>query len=270
MDTGSAIVTSVETIAAAWGGKELIGKVLGPTAEYLGDGIKSFTEKRVQNVKSIFENASKKIKSDDPTVAVPPRVLQGVLNEGSYVDDFLFTEYFGGVLASSKSGISRDDRAASLNSLLGRMSTYQLRLHYIAYHLFVKLNRGRQLNPGIDVDRNKMSIFIPASTLISSMDFDENEVRRYAIIVSHSLHGLVKESLLLDDFLSGEAHFLTHRDGRIQTGGVIITPGSLGFELFCAAYGDLDVLYTEYLDKDFDLDPHITLPEGAFLISTSI
>ncbi len=39
--------------------KDLLIKVLGPTADYLGDSIKSFTKKRVQNTKRIFKRAAK-------------------------------------------------------------------------------------------------------------------------------------------------------------------------------------------------------------------
>ncbi len=93
--------------------KELILKILGPTADYIGDGLRSWTEKRVENVKNIFDIAGEKLgnKIEEPG-SVAPKVLRLVLNEGSFCDDELTKEYFGGVLASSRTPLARDDRGS--------------------------------------------------------------------------------------------------------------------------------------------------------------
>lgn len=65
--------------------------------------------------------------------AVPPLVMRDVLDDGSYRDDELTASYYGGILASSRSGISRDDRGAAFTALVGRLTTYQLRAHNILY-----------------------------------------------------------------------------------------------------------------------------------------
>ena len=44
-------------LAAAIGGKDLLVKVFGPTAEYIGGELAEFTERRVKNVKAIIEAA---------------------------------------------------------------------------------------------------------------------------------------------------------------------------------------------------------------------
>lgn len=76
-------------------------------------------------------NAVEKSGEMDETEAVPPKVLRDILNEASFNDDQVSVEYFGGVLASSKSGIARDDRASTITATLSRMSTYQIRCHYV-------------------------------------------------------------------------------------------------------------------------------------------
>ncbi|NGX41621.1 MAG: hypothetical protein KR126chlam4_01464 [Candidatus Anoxychlamydiales bacterium] len=93
------------TIALAICSKNpLVIKVLGPTADYIGEGIKSLAEKQVKNVKRIFRRTSEKLDNHGtPTGAVPPRILKQTLEEGGYVDDELTAEYYSGVLASSKS-----------------------------------------------------------------------------------------------------------------------------------------------------------------------
>ena len=124
--------TGLAALGIALGGKDLVVKLLGPTAEYLGNGMKGFAERRVENVGKIFSNASKKLGSKlEDTGGVPPKVLKGIVEDGSFADDFLAVDYFGGVLASSRTGISRDDRGAYFNSLISRLSTYQLRAHYM-------------------------------------------------------------------------------------------------------------------------------------------
>lgn len=75
MDIG----TGLTILGTALGGKDIIIKMLGPTAEYLGEGFKDYTQKRIVNVKNIFSNASKKLghKLDDEQGAVPPKSFEG-------------------------------------------------------------------------------------------------------------------------------------------------------------------------------------------------
>src|SRR6266567_7917518 len=118
--------TGLTILGTAVGSAKIVEKLLGPTAEYLGDGLKSWTEKRVENTKRIFQHATKLLGDRIETAGgVPPKVLKGILDEGSFCDDELSAEYFGGVLASSRSGVSRDDRGAAFIALLGRLTTYE-------------------------------------------------------------------------------------------------------------------------------------------------
>jgi hypothetical protein len=87
---------------------------------------------------------------------VPSKVLKGILEEGAWCEEELQVEYFGGVLASSRSGISRDDRGATFNSIISRLSTYQLRTHYLFYHSTKKHFDGQLMNIGSSSDRTKM------------------------------------------------------------------------------------------------------------------
>lgn len=85
---------------AAYLGKDGLQKLLGPTADYLGAGLKDFTQKRVEAIGRIFASAQSKLgdKAEKPG-EVPPKVLKSVINEGSYASDPLAVEYFGGILA---------------------------------------------------------------------------------------------------------------------------------------------------------------------------
>ena len=42
-------------------GKDVVNKILGPTAEYLGQQLKEYAQKRLENTSEIFSNAEKKL-----------------------------------------------------------------------------------------------------------------------------------------------------------------------------------------------------------------
>jgi len=78
---------------------KVIEKILGSSADYIGGGVQNWTNQRVKNVGTIFENAERIFadKIDTPGT-VPPKVLKGILDDSSFCDDELGAEYFGGVL----------------------------------------------------------------------------------------------------------------------------------------------------------------------------
>ena len=168
----------------------LVIKVLGPTADYIGDGLKSFTEKRVQNLKRIFTRSSEKMdKQRILTGSVPPRVLKNILDEGSYVDNELAAEYFSGALAASQSNRSRDDRALTILKLLSSMSNYEIRLHYILYSAFRETFLNSDKFNVTDVNQSiKCELFFPISQFIGSFVLEQGE--DINTILEHALPGL--------------------------------------------------------------------------------
>jgi len=88
---------------AAYLGKDGIQKLLGPTADYLGQGLRDFTQKRAQTIGQIFQKAESKLgtKLDTPG-EVPPKVLKAVLDEGSF---FTLDDTHTVVFLTTKEGI---------------------------------------------------------------------------------------------------------------------------------------------------------------------
>src|ERR1700761_7877688 len=124
--------TGLTVLGSAIGGKKIAEKILGPTADYIGEQLKEWTKKRVENTAKIFQNAEKKLGDKiNESGQVSPKVLKGILEDGAWCEEELQVDYFGGVLASSRSGITRDDRGAYFTSLISRLTTYQLRTHYL-------------------------------------------------------------------------------------------------------------------------------------------
>ena len=128
--------TGLAILGSAIGGAKVAEKILGPTSEYIGEQLREWTEKKVKNTANIFKNAEKKLGDKiNETGKVSPKVLKGILDDGAWCEEELQVEYFGGVLASSRTGVSRDDRGAYFVSLISRLSSYQLRTHFLLYQI---------------------------------------------------------------------------------------------------------------------------------------
>ena len=262
MDTG----TGLTILGSAVGSAKVVEKILGPTADYLGDEIKTWTEKGFRNIANIFASAEKKLGEgiEDPG-SVSPRVLKGILAEGYFCDSHIGSEYFGGVLASSRTLISRDDRGCALIALLSRLSSYQLRTHYIFYSAAKKLIEGREYNIGLEEVRRELQIFIPWREFVSAMNYSADENK--TLILRHAMDGLAKESLIgdHDTWAYGTADFLNARfSTNINATGIVFTISALGVELYQWAHGYSDRKIIDFGDKDFDslYDSNIQTPES--------
>lgn len=263
------------------GSAKLLEKLLGPTAEYIGTGVKTWTENRVVNVSRIFDIAAKKLGGKlDESGSVPPRVLRGILDDGSYCDDLLSAEYFGGVLASSRSGRLRDDRGASYIALLARLSSYQIRAHYCFYHLFKRLFDGIQIEDetlGTKAGRGSLETIIPLLDYFSFMGFDVEEEQLN--LIPHIISGLVKELLIAERFETGAGLLLGERsvDSYFEDDGtetfidsivapeLAVQPTVSGIELFLWAHGMPNTHPLAFFDRSiqFELNDDVELPSGA-------
>lgn len=264
MDPG----TGLTVLGTAMGGAKLVEKLLGPTADYVGVGLKNWSEKRVHNAQRIFEKATEKLgdKINEPG-SVPPRVLKEVLDEGSYCDDELTTEYFGGVLASSRTGISRDDRAASYLKLTSELSAYQIRLHYISYLTWRTLFSGSNLRPTFDEDLSKMWLFLPGSFLAAAMEFVQGEPA--GDIMMESASGLKRLDLINFAHWGGPEHVnpLNKKRGwcEVSEYGFCVEATQFGIDYWLWAVGLGGTSRARFLDPTLALPklPNIAIPQGA-------
>lgn len=238
--------TGLTILGTAIGSAKILEKLLGPTADYLGGKVKDYSEKGLNNLGNIFKSATQKLGSQiDQPGQVPAKVLKEILYEGYYCEDHLATEYFGGVLASSRSKISRDDRGATFTKLIGRLSSYQLRAHYILYTMLKKEYNGQD----IDIDSHnavKKHFIFPRETFLVAMDFQADEP--LDAIISHIFLGLAREGLIGNDWVLAD----TKSVGRFinikgDKGIMGFFPEGLGFELYLWAHGlgnkDLNSFY---------------------------
>jgi len=235
---------------AAYLGKDGLKKLLGPTADYLGGGLRDFTQKRVENIGKIFQNADEKLgeKRETPG-SVPPKVLKIVMNDGSYNDDTVAIEYFGGVLASSRTELGRDDRGARMAKLIDDLTTYQLRTHYLIYSTIKEIFKASKYRFNID-DRSKMEIFFTLPFYCEIMDFTEDEYSNAETLTRHTFFGLSNEGLI-GNFYYGPKEKLKTRFKSAEHDGIICQPSALGAELFLWAFGEGDRSFDYIFNNEF-------------------
>lgn len=224
----------------AYLGKDGIQKLLGPTADYLGQGLRDFTQKRVETIGQIFQKAESKLgnKIDAPG-EVPPKVLKAILDEGSFSNDGLAVEYLGGILASSRTEHGRDDRGARMAKIVDSLSTYQLRTHYLVYSTVRTLFAEKGLSMNME-GRPKMQIFFPFSGYLAGMDFSPTELGQISSLLSHIFFGLHGDNLLEGHWQYGDKDSMTKVFAGATDGGVVCQPSSLGAEVFLWAFGQAD------------------------------
>jgi hypothetical protein len=228
--------TGLTILGSAQVSKDLIARIRGPTADYLGDGIRDWSERGVANVQLVFEKAGEKLGPElSRSGAVPPRVLKAILEESQFAEDELMAEYLGGVLASARSEVGRDDRAAMLAATIGRLSTYAVRTHYLFYAA------ARPLFDGVDLrssnDRREQPVFVAMTAYVEAMQLSEEEEAAFNDILSDTLFALTREDLLGPEWMVGDLAGLRGEGFDVQEDGIVFRLNNPGVILFCNAYG---------------------------------
>lgn len=241
---------------ALLGSAKLIEKLLGPTCEYLGQNIQQLTKKMHDNIAKIFINAESKLGDRiNQEGKVPPKVLKSIIENGSWCEEELQCEYFGGVLASSRSSISRDDRGAYLSNLVSEMSSYQVRMHYLIYSEIHKLFFGKDINVCEQAIRSKLEVFIPLDTYLEAFDFSEEELKRLFELTPHIMFGLANAGLIENNFQYGPQESLKKKYPDANSYGIIVQPSQRGVELYMWAYGHGFEPLTSYFSSSMAFKP---------------
>lgn len=125
-------------VATAWA----LRKVLGPTLDELGE---RFRETVADHLDKVSAAARRKVPNLDDGKRSNIRVTRDVLWNGAAAGDEICAEYFGGILAASRSQDGKDDSLMPFVDVVKAMSSEQLRLHYSIYH-----SLGKVLNESSD------------------------------------------------------------------------------------------------------------------------
>jgi hypothetical protein len=260
MDIGTGIGTGLAVTAMAPALKELLVKLFGPSAEYAGGQMSVLVQKQHENLRKIFENAQAKW-GDKLEGSVPPKVLKNIVEDGRFCEEDLSVEYFGSVLASSRTEVSRDDRGAAFTSLVGRLTAYQIRTHFFFYGLWKAQFNGRAINVAVPQGRDSMQIFIPMDCYAAAMEFSEKE--DFYVFLSHAIIGLAKESLIDSNYNFGMVDPLNGENNPAPEPGILVRPSSFGVELFHWAHARGDVPVHRFLEPTVEFRSNIEIKTVA-------
>ena len=228
----------------------VLARLLGPSADVLGEHWAGALEGRLNNVRRVVHQADLRSQGAG---AISLRVADGVLAAAQFAESECVAEYLSGVLASSRSEHSPDDRGVSWTSLIAQLSSDQVRLHYILYaaarHV-IELNVAAQTDSAMC----KVQCFVDFRDVDRAMDWGEVEGGpRFR----EALYGLQRQQLIRSTS-HGKTSFLakSHPDADFSGhGGLIYRVRIPGLMLYLWGLGNGDQMATRLLDPEFDLTP---------------
>jgi hypothetical protein len=246
--------------------KNSIDKILGPSAEYLGDELKTWTEKRLANLKNIFDITEQKLGNNlDQPGRVHPKVLKDILDDGTFADDALAADYFGGVMASSRLGVDEDDRGAVFTQLIASLSVYQLRSHYHLYSILRSAYKGRDFIITDGSHLLKMRIFIPIGSFWDILGVDEDDETLQ--IFNHTVVGLIRMGLIDGNTMAGSKEDIVKHWEECTREGVLFVPSAFGVELYHWAHGVGRTDINQFLKEDAHFESTVEMKSLDFFIA---
>lgn len=127
---GTGLAAAAQNDAVAAEGAKLGARLFGPIFDEKG---RQWAEgSRQKHLLKTMQKADRRAVGDNPGT-IPLRLAEPVLRAAEYAENEVITEYLSGVLASSRSPTGGDDRGIGYASLIARLSSDQLRLHYLIY-----------------------------------------------------------------------------------------------------------------------------------------
>jgi hypothetical protein len=108
--------TGIAVVGGAIASKDVLLKVLGPSAEYVGGELKNLVQRCNINLSDVFASSLRK-GAEHATGSVDGRTARSIFDDAAYCDDDLIKDYYGGLLCGAKSE-DGDDTALSYVSIL--------------------------------------------------------------------------------------------------------------------------------------------------------
>lgn len=244
----------------------LVGRVLGPAADEYGAHLaERVAAWRVRNAERIAEKAAEKATGRDGVV--PPRVAYKILDDGTLTDDDVAVEYLSGMLAGSRTPSGKDDRALVWSDLVSRMSSIQVRAHYLLYREWaLGLPDGGVIDLGMTEGRRRAEMHTPLIDFGVALGVHGDEIEtldELLNIVSHAITGLLRNDLLDDEYRFG--YRANESDSPFEH-YLRVYPSVAGLELYAAAAASM-VLPRKWPDARLaiEADPPVPrLPSVAF------
>lgn len=175
--------------------------ILGPTAESLKTEMQDWSG--CKNVQRVAEKARAKTK-DRGDALIPPRAARAVLLESCWADNEILAEYLSGVLAASQSGNAGGDGGVMWTSLIGRLASDQLAIHWAIYTSAHKRIRNIEYDSVFEAIDEQFVVDVVS--IIRKFGWELNHWRAITRLYE-AMYGLERESLL-KNFSYGPPEFL--------------------------------------------------------------
>ena len=231
------------SVPGEWAAKEILTPLLGE----IGNDIKDVYALSKDCAKKIAIAAHNKITDKNDGKKVNLRVARDVFWNGSFSDEAICAEYFGGILASSRSHDRKDDNGIHYNDVIKSLSSKQLQLHYVIYNSINKMlvNNGKFVNVGLASELNKVEIWF--SQLELALDLK--------LTFSADLTILFKQGLI------SEYHAKEHKINEKQSFAYVkVRPTTFGILLYAIAHNKFNI-WNQFSDKNFGDFEDIQLPK---------
>ncbi|TMP39887.1 hypothetical protein [Pseudoalteromonas rubra] len=248
---------------AVLGSKDVLTKILGPSADYVGGELAGFIKKCNINLDGIFAKAEKKLGSRiDSKGGVNPRVLRHILDDGRFCEEDITAEYYGGLLAGSREENSENDYCLPFLSKVKEMPTHQLRLHFSFYYEVLRLHKAKGVNLGHWYQSGNVGLVLTLP-FIHEIFPHEEQLQSWELMVS-AIVGLHSLGLISNNFAYGEPSDLRRAHPHAHMFGAYVEPSLIGAELFLWALGASDPNAHRFFELDINkVDKPIDIPEGA-------
>ena len=202
----------------------IANKLLGKTAEEISKDISSLYSKGRDK---IVEFSTRKITNIDDGKQANLRVARDVFWGGSFTEEAICAEYFGGILASSRSTDGKDDSGIYYVDVIKSLSSTQLHLHYVLYRSLNKLlisdSSKNTLNVGQNAELNSVRLY-----------FSVIELNSIGLSVDTDLEALYRKGLI-HEYKTDNHNFADSENKTKILPYTMIVPTTLGIQLLCIA-----------------------------------
>ena len=212
---------------AAKAASNLLTRLLGPSADVVGA---DWAERlRQRNLRRLLEKTQKREEAKPETGFAAPRLAVAAFDAAQYADDEIVAEYLSGVLASSRAEGGGDDGGVSWSALVARLSSVQLRLHYLIYaSIRQAVIDSTPAHIGVV---HGTEVILPLDDLTVALNLGE----RLKAQLADALDGLMREGLVGDGYTYGDVEFL-EQNGR-KYGDRLDLPYERGFKVKLTVHG---------------------------------
>lgn len=235
------------TLATTGTALAIANKLLGKTAETISEDLANIY--KVGRDKIVSVAVRKTSNMGDGKIA-NLRVARDVFFNGSFTDEAICAEYFGGILASSRSIDGKDDIGVFYTDIIKSLSSSQLKLHYIIYHtlnkLWLEMSEDKiRPNAGMGTETGQYNIW-----------FSTIELQALGVDVEKDLIALHSKELIGMNY-EAKGHKL--EDGK-EVPYTKVCPTTLGIQLYAVAQNKLPNWRNLPLE-DFGEFPDIKIPQ---------